>query len=82
MILEALACGTPVVATDCPSGNREIIKEGVNGWLAEPENIKSLAETIRRALGELPTLSRDLIRANCESRFSVRHITTLYEDLF
>ena len=82
VILEALASGTPVVATDCPSGNREIITEGVNGWLAEPENIESLAATIQKALGELPSLNRGLIRAHCESSFSIRRITTLYEELF
>lgn len=35
VLLESLAAGTPVVATDCPSGNREIIVDGVNGTLVE-----------------------------------------------
>jgi glycosyltransferase involved in cell wall biosynthesis len=81
VILEALACGTPVVATDCPSGNREVIEEGVNGWLARPEDASSLAETICRALVEQSGLDRNSIRAACESRFSVPHILKLYQTL-
>lgn len=81
VILEALACGTPVVATDCPSGNREVIEEGVNGWLAKPEDAASLAETMARAIVEQSELDRGSIRAACESRFSVSHILKLYQKL-
>lgn len=82
VILEALACGTPVVATDCPSGNREIIEEGFNGWIAKPEDVESLADTISRAIVEYPLLDRDAIRARCEERFSIERIVAQYDDLF
>jgi glycosyltransferase involved in cell wall biosynthesis len=81
VILEALACGTPVVATDCPSGNREVIEEGVNGWLAKPEDAASLAETICRAIRERAKLNRAEIQARCESRFSMDYILGLYQAL-
>src|SRR5690606_22356720 len=48
-VLEALACGTPVLAFDV-GGLGEIIREGQNGWLAPAVNPKSLAEGIRRAV--------------------------------
>jgi len=32
-VLESLACGTPVIAFDCPGGTNEIIRDGKNGWL-------------------------------------------------
>ncbi|CAN8138945.1 N-acetylgalactosamine-N, N'-diacetylbacillosaminyl-diphospho-undecaprenol 4-alpha-N-acetylgalactosaminyltransferase [uncultured Thiomicrorhabdus sp.] len=44
--LEALAVGTPVVVTDCPGANNEIIYEGINGYLCLLNNISSLAEKI------------------------------------
>jgi glycosyltransferase involved in cell wall biosynthesis len=77
-----LACGTPVVATDCPSAAREVIKEGVNGWFAENENVESLAETINRAIIERKNLSAKAMRQSCESRFAIERILPLYEKQF
>jgi len=45
-LLEALACGLPLVATDCPTGNREILADGRNGTLAPVEDPTGLAGAI------------------------------------
>lgn len=42
-VLEALACGTPVLAFDCPGGTGEIIGEGLNGWLVPAEDTEAMA---------------------------------------
>jgi glycosyltransferase involved in cell wall biosynthesis len=44
-MLEAAACGLPLVATDVP-GCREIVEDGVNGLLIPPRNSAALAEAI------------------------------------
>jgi glycosyltransferase involved in cell wall biosynthesis len=49
-IVEALACGTPVVATDAPYGPREILAGGRFGMLVPPGNLHALVHGMRLAL--------------------------------
>lgn len=42
-LLEALATGVPIVATDCPTGNREILDDGRLGRLVPVEDVAALA---------------------------------------
>lgn len=49
-LVEVMACGIPVVSTDCPSGPSEIITSGENGLLVSPADPDALAEAILRVL--------------------------------
>ncbi len=46
VIVEAMACGLPVVATDCPYGPSEIVADGETGLLAKMD-VKDLAEKMK-----------------------------------
>ena len=50
VIVEALACGTPVVSTDCPSGPGEILDGGRFGRLVRVGDAGAMAEAIQAAL--------------------------------
>lgn len=58
VIIEALAVGTPVVSTDCPSGPREILGATCPGCLVPCANAVALATAIDRALLHPPDVSR------------------------
>lgn len=45
-LVEAMSCGVPCVSFDCPHGPRNIITDGKNGYLVEPDNMEALAERI------------------------------------
>lgn len=68
VLLEALACGCPVVTTDCPSGPREILDEGRYGELVPVGDAAALAGAILAVLERPPDPERLRDRAR---RFSV-----------
>ncbi|UCE86301.1 MAG: glycosyltransferase [Deltaproteobacteria bacterium] len=77
-LIEALACGTRVVSTDCPSGPREILQDGRYGALVETRDEAALAGAILAAL-DAPD-DADRLRARADE-FSVERILPLYERL-
>ncbi|WP_290129184.1 glycosyltransferase, partial [Pseudomonas aeruginosa] len=52
VLIEALAVGTPVVSTDCPSGPREILQNGRLGPLVPVGDAIALAESILKVLSQ------------------------------
>lgn len=77
VIVEAMACGTPVVSTDCPSGPSEILEGGLWGELVPPYSADLLAKAIIKSLDD--PMQKDIqTRA---SFFSVRESVDKYYDL-
>lgn len=83
VVVEAMACGAPVVATDCPHGPAEIIRDGVNGILVPPRDEPALADAVVRVLQD-PVLAERLGRAGRARAqdFDALRITAAYEDVF
>ncbi|MCA1636185.1 MAG: glycosyltransferase family 4 protein [Acidobacteria bacterium] len=51
-LCEALACGLPAVCTDCGSGVRDIIEEGVNGVIVPKNDAGALARALSDLMGD------------------------------
>lgn len=75
VIIEALAVGTPVVATDCPSGPREILHDGKYGPLVPVGNDRALAEAILATLDNRPD-GKEL--RNAARPYGIRSSTVSY----
>ena len=78
VLIQALACGCPVVSTDCPSGPAEILEGGRWGPLVPVGDDAALAEAM------LATLAAPLPRARLRERgaaFSVERAAERYRDL-
>lgn len=52
VLIESLACGTPVVAYDCPSGPSEIVIDKQNGILVEDQNLIQMTAAIETFLND------------------------------
>lgn len=83
VLLEASACGKPIIATNI-GGIPDIVIHGKTGFLAEPENINSFVYYIKLVLDD-KNLSKKLGRNACKyvrKKFNWGLIIKKYEDLY
>jgi glycosyltransferase involved in cell wall biosynthesis len=79
-LCEAMACGVAVIATDCPSGPRDIIRDEVDGLLIPPSDKAALAHAMARLMSNAEERSRmgAFARGVC-ARFPVDQIMRQWE---
>lgn len=78
VIVEAMACGVPVVSTNCPSGPSEILEDGKYGGLVAVDDHEQLAAAMLDAL-EAPN-DASVLKQRADY-FSVEKVTQRYRDL-
>src|SRR5690554_1450969 len=82
VIIESLVLGIPVVATDCPSGNREVIQPGMNGLLCELENPKDMAVKIEEVLKNPQQFDSKKIAAEAQDKYHFEKIGREFMEVF
>jgi glycosyltransferase involved in cell wall biosynthesis len=84
-LIEAVACGVPVIAADCPTGPREVLDDGRLGTLVPPGDAHSLAEAIAQFLDnpqpfrERIPAARDFVLSRYDATTSIRRLEEVLE---
>ena len=75
VLVEAMACGLPVISFDCPCGPKDIVKDNEDGLLIEKDNVDAMANGLSRLM-EKDTLRKSMANAGKENvkRFNIEHI--------
>jgi glycosyltransferase involved in cell wall biosynthesis len=77
VLIEAMAVGTPVVSTNCPSGPTEILDNGKYGWLTPVGDSTALAKAILAAIDS----KEKKVESSWLEQFSLETATQQYLDL-
>ena len=80
---EAMSCGLPVIAFNCPYGPADIITDGQDGFLVKNRDINAFAEKVCLLI-ENPELRKTMGQAGIYSskRYDVSSIMPMWKELF
>lgn len=77
-LLESCSMGTPVLAFNSPGGTKEIVEQGINGFIVEDElEFQSVLSDLKK----LRTIDRELVKKSVFEKFESNLIVKKYEKL-
>jgi glycosyltransferase involved in cell wall biosynthesis len=82
-MLEAISCGLPLVAFSCPCGPRDVVVDGVNGYLVDNGDVEKLAERLISVI-KSPVMLRKMGRAAYEKskEYQIECLALKWKQLF
>jgi GalNAc-alpha-(1->4)-GalNAc-alpha-(1->3)-diNAcBac-PP-undecaprenol alpha-1,4-N-acetyl-D-galactosaminyltransferase len=81
-LVEAMACGLPVICTDFPSGARDIVRDGIDAIVVPPNDVKALGEALDRLMEDPAERQRLGARAiEVADRFSLGTVMSMWNRL-
>lgn len=83
VLIEAISCGLPIVSFDCECGPREVIEEGVNGYLIPTFDVQQLADRMMELMHN-PDLRKKMGQAakRISHRYVIDAVMQQWIDLF
>lgn len=83
VLIEAMSCGLPCVAFDCPTGPGDILSHGKDGWLVPAQDVAALALAMEQLIEDRP-LRESLGQAGLQtaSKYDIREIGPQWHALF
>ncbi|EHH2567858.1 glycosyltransferase [Vibrio parahaemolyticus] len=82
VVLEAMAAGCIPISYNCPTGPRELISDGVNGYLVEPDNLEEIKRLISLLLENDDIYNKIQSHARVTAkRYQARNINKMWEKL-
>lgn len=83
VLVEAMSCGLPVVSFDCPCGPKDIVTNGVDGFLVPNGNVGQFAEQLLRLMEHPEEISYFSKKAHERSKyFYMDNISLRWKELF
>lgn len=82
VLLEAMACGCACVAFDCDTGPRDILTDGIDGLLVEPENTVAYANKLKKLMVDKELRIKTSNSAiNVRDKYSESNVLSLWKDV-
>jgi len=79
VLIESITLGTPIISFDCPSGPKEIIKNGINGYIVKDKDIGEFSEKMKKIINN--RLDSQMISSSA-NKYYIENIILEWEKIF